>query len=81
MRKSVSNTTVFIGVLILGIVILLSSIKIGENLALQVWKYAHNTLHESSNFYIEQYIINFRFIGAIISLIGGLGVVISINKD
>ncbi|MFT5876051.1 MAG: hypothetical protein ACI8WT_005054 [Clostridium sp.] len=67
-------------VFVIGIIILMSSIKLGDNELSNIMKTNGGSMDTNKYLiYLEQSIINYRIIGSILSLLGGLGVLITTN--
>lgn len=68
-------------VFVIGIVILLSSIKLGTINMSMIMRFNGNIMDTNAYLiYLEQSITKFRFIGSILSLLGGLGVIKNIQS-
>jgi hypothetical protein len=72
---------VFGVVFVIGIIFLSSSIKLGDNEMSNIMKANGGSMDTSKYLiYLEQSIMNYRIIGSILSLLGGLGVLITTNS-
>lgn len=69
----------FISVFVIGLLILMNSINLGVREVERYFMKA-NVGTASYLLYLEQYITNFRYLGAILSILGGLGVVLKIQR-
>ncbi|MDF2886950.1 MAG: hypothetical protein K0R23_1335 [Lacrimispora sp.] len=68
-------------VFVIGIVILLSSIKLGTIDMSMIMRFNGDIMDTNAYLiYLEQSITKFRFIGSILSLLGGLGVIKNIQS-
>jgi hypothetical protein len=72
---------IFGAVFVIGIIILMSSINLGDNEISNIMK-AHGGSMDTNAYiiYLEQSIIKYRVVGSILSLLGGLGVLLTINS-
>lgn len=72
---------IFGAVFVIGIIIIMSSINLGDNEISNIMK-AHGGSMDTNQYiiYLEQSIIKYRIVGSIISLLGGLGVLSTINS-
>src|SRR5665648_1199434 len=75
MGKKGLRLLIFSIIFILGIVILMYSIRLGENELSGIMK-AHGGSMDTNTYliYLEQSITKYRYIGSILSILGGLGV-------
>jgi len=67
-------------VLIIGIIVLMNSINLGNQEVSNILK-AHGGGMDTAKYhiYLEQSIIKYRFTGAILSLLGGFGMLLTTN--
>ena len=67
-------------VFVIGIIILMNSINLGDNEMSNIMN-AHGGRMDTNAYmiYLEQSIIKYRIVGSILSLLGGIGVVLTIN--
>ncbi|MFL0269364.1 hypothetical protein [Candidatus Clostridium radicumherbarum] len=65
----------------IGIIILINSLNLGDNEMSNIMK-AHGGSMDTNQYiiYLEQSIINYKIVGSILSLLGGLGVLLTINS-
>ena len=76
----IGKLLIFSVVFVIGIIILMSSIKLGDNEISNIMKANGGSMDTNKYLiYLEQSIINYRIIGSILSLLGGLGVLITTN--
>ncbi|KMT21804.1 hypothetical protein [Clostridium cylindrosporum] len=74
MEKSRLKFKIFIGIFIVGVIILLMSVGLGES---EMSNVMVNTGGMETNvylIYLEQLITKYRFLGTILSILGGLGI-------
>lgn len=72
------KSIIFAVIFVIGLIILMNSIQLGENAVSNAMELNGGVL-DNYLLYYEQYITNYRFVGAILSILGGLGVVINIS--
>ncbi len=72
------STIIYIIIFIAGIIILLKDVHLGDQAIL---RYMQSKGGHTGNYevYLEQFIWNYRFIGAIVASIGGLGIVLNVR--
>lgn len=77
----IGKLLIFGAVFIIGIIILMCSINLGDNEMSNIMK-AHGGSMDTNTYiiYLEQSIIKYRIMGSILSLLGGLGVLITTNS-
>lgn len=82
MNKNNRILIVFGVVFIIGMMILMNSIKLGDNEVMSIMN-AHGGSMDTNNYiiYLEQSITKYRFIGSIVSILGGLGILKSIKTE
>ncbi|OPX45456.1 hypothetical protein CLHUN_08260 [Ruminiclostridium hungatei] len=78
MKKNLLKLIIFAVIFVIGLIILMNSIQLGKNGVSNAMKLNGGVL-DNYVMYYEQYITNYRFAGAILSILGGLGVVINIS--
>jgi hypothetical protein len=80
MGKKNLKSMIFGVVLVIGLIILMNSINLGNHEMSNIMN-ANGGSMDSNKYmiYLEQSIINYRFAGSILSILGGLGLLISIN--
>lgn len=80
-NQSIRALLIFSTVFVIGIIILMSSLKLGDNEISKIMK-AHGGSMDTNKYliYLEQSIIKYRIIGSILSLLGGLGILITANS-
>lgn len=67
-------------IFVIGLIILMNSISLGNNEVSNIMKANGGGMDTNTYLvYLEQAIIKYRFIGSILSLLGGLGVLITTN--
>jgi hypothetical protein len=72
------RTLVFGAIFVIGIIILMNSIKLADTEIANIMKANGGNMDTSSYLiYLEQSIIKFRTVGCILSVLGGLGVLIN----
>lgn len=72
------RTLVFGAIFVIGIIILMNSIKLADSEMTNIMKTNGGNMDTSSYLiYLEQSIIKFRTVGCILSVLGGLGVLIN----
>lgn len=83
-----SKASLFLGkilifglVFVIGIIILMSSINLGDHEMSNIMR-AHGGSMDTNTYliYLEQSIIKYRIMGSILSLLGGLGILIAANS-
>ncbi|MHB8065518.1 MAG: hypothetical protein ACYDG2_23370 [Ruminiclostridium sp.] len=78
-KKIYLKSIIFAVIFIIGIIIIINSMKLGDMAVSKAMRLNGGILDNYLMRY-EQYIINYRFIGAILSILGGLGVVINVSS-
>lgn len=71
----------FGAVFAIGIIILINSLNLGDNEISKIMK-VHGGSMDTNQYiiYLEQSIINYKIVGSILSLLGGLGILSTINS-
>ena len=74
MKKNNIILLVFAAIFLVGMIILMNSLSYGENEMTRIMS-AHGGGMDTNQYliYLEQAIIKYRFIGSILSILGGLG--------
>lgn len=79
MKKKIILTILFILIFIIGVATMMSSVTLGESGVLNYMQ--HNNGHTSNYpLMLELYATNFRYLGAILSLVGGFGAILTVTK-
>lgn len=80
MEKSYLKTIIFSVFFVIGMIILINSITLGNHDVSGTMK-AHGGSMDTNTYliYLEQCIIKYRFIGSILSVLGGLGLILNSN--
>lgn len=80
-NRLLGRLLIFGAVFVMGIIILMSSINLGDNEMSNIMK-AHGGSMDTKKYviYLEQCITKYRILGSILSLLGGLGVISAINR-
>jgi len=72
---------IFGGIFVVGLIILMNSTNLGENEISNIMRHNGGSMDTDKYLiYLEQSIIEYRFVGAILSIVGGLGVCINTSK-
>lgn len=75
MQNSILKSIIFGAIFVIGLIILLNSIDLGNHEVLNIMKANGGSMDTDKYLiYLEQSIIKYRFVGSIISIMGGLGV-------
>ncbi len=75
MEKNNLKSIIFGAIFVVGIIILMNSINLGDNGASNIMKANGGSMDTNTYLiYLEQSITKYRFIGSILSILGGLGV-------
>ena len=79
--QSIAKLLIFGAVFIIGIIILMSNIKLGDYEISNIME-AHGGSMDTNKYliYLEQCIIKYRILGSIVALLGGLGILTTINS-
>ena len=76
-KKNIVKPIIFSVIFILGIIILMNSVKLGTNVVDNIM--IKSVILNNSVMYYEQYITTYRFLGSILTILGGLDVIINMN--
>ncbi|MDD4239224.1 MAG: hypothetical protein PHT62_11830 [Desulfotomaculaceae bacterium] len=80
MQKINLKSIIFGAIFVLGLIILINSVNLGSHETTNIIKANGGSMDTNKYLiYLEQSIIKFRFAGSILSMLGGLGVLISTN--
>lgn len=80
MWKENRKSIIFGALLIIGLVILVKSINLGRDEAFSILQSNGGSMDTNTYLiYIEQCIIKYRYLGAILSILGGIGVILNIT--
>lgn len=75
MQKINLKSIIFGGIFVLGLIILMNSINLGGHEISNIMKANGGSMDTNKYLiYLEQSIIKYRFVGSILSILGGLGV-------
>jgi hypothetical protein len=75
MKKNNLIVIIFSAIFIVGIITLMNSIKLGDNEVSGIMKINGGSMDTNTFLiYLEQSITKYRFIGSILSVLGGLGI-------
>jgi len=82
MKKNNRILIVFGVIFAIGMIILINSINLGDNEVMNIMN-AHGGSMDTNNYliYLEQSITKYRFIGSIVSILGGLGILKSLKTE
>ncbi len=80
MQNSNLKLIIFGVIFVIGLVILMNSIDLGNREISNIMKASGGSM-DTNNYliYLEQSIIKYRFLGSIIAIMGGLGLLITTN--
>lgn len=80
MQANNMRLIVYGAVFLIGLIILMNSISLGSHEISNIMK-AHGGSMDTNNYliYLEQSIIKFRFVGSILAVLGGIGILTTTN--
>jgi hypothetical protein len=82
MKRNNLIVIIFGAFFIVGIIILMNSIKLGDNEVSSIMKANGGSMDTNTYLiYLEQSITKYRFLGSILSVLGGLGVLKTQNNQ
>lgn len=82
MSKNNRILIIFIVVFIIGIIVLMNSINLGDNEVMSIMNANGGSMDTDTYLiYLEQSITKYRFIGSIVSILGGLGILKSLKIE
>lgn len=81
MNKNNRILIIFGVIFVIGIIILMQSINLGNNEAMSIMNAQGGMDTNIYAIYLEQSITKYRFIGAIVSILGGLGILKNIKTE
>lgn len=80
MGKNNLKSIIFGAIFILGLIILMNSINFGNHEVSNIMKINGGSMDSNTYLiYLEQSITKYRYVGSILSILGGLGVLITTN--
>lgn len=81
MQKDYLKPIIFSAIFVAGLIIIINSINLGRHEISNIMNASGGSMDTNSYLiYLEQSIINYRFLGSILSILGGLGVLTTTNK-
>lgn len=82
MNKNNRILIIFGVIFVIGIIILMNSINLGDKEMMSIMN-AHGGSMDTNNYliYLEQSITKYRFMGSIVSILGGVGILKSIKTE
>ena len=82
MEKSNLKSIIFGVIFVIGLIILMDSINLGNHEISNIMKANGGSMDTAKYLiYLEQSIIKYRFVGSILSILGGLGVLKATNMS